>query len=86
MGGHVGTTSSSYTRHRLVRSKRCSTSSDTHCLSTMKTDGRTFLAVLIERDPSAAAAAFDWAEAEITVTREAPGGEGIESTLLQSRR
>lgn len=32
------------------------------------------LAVLIERDPSAAAAAFDWAEAEISVTREAPGG------------
>lgn len=31
------------------------------------------LAVLIERDPRAAAVAFDWAETEITVTREAPG-------------
>ncbi len=31
------------------------------------------LAVLIERDPSAAAVAFDWAGTEIAVTREAPG-------------
>jgi hypothetical protein len=31
------------------------------------------LAVLIERDPRAAALAFEWAETDLTVTREAPG-------------
>ena len=31
------------------------------------------LAVFIERDPRAAAVAFDWTEAEVMVTREAPG-------------